>query len=69
MPAELKPPGAEHGQVDAERWRRVWYSDDLATAAFLGALSAAPDESDLAPKLARQVVAIPARRVAGPVGG
>jgi len=42
---------------DGGQWRRIWYSEDLANAAYLGALVADPEESDLATKLARHVVA------------
>lgn len=52
----IEPTGAALVDPQPDRWRSLWYSDDLATAAYLAAVVAAPAEQPLAAKLAKQVV-------------
>jgi len=52
----VEPTSAALVDPQPERWRSLWYSDDLATAAYLAAVVAAPGDQPLAPKLAKHVV-------------
>ncbi len=53
----VEPTSASMADPTPDRWRAMWYSDDLATASYLSAILAAPAaDQPLAPKLAKQVV-------------